>query len=305
MKGASNQPPTSVWLWPVEYNSYGSAHTRVIESQSYTAYGDHRTHDGQASRTSYIGRETDKESDLGFNGVRLYDPTYGRFLSVDPLWGKYLPLQSYQYAANNPVMMLDDGGKEIVPVNLSNEELSMLQTLIGLLRRSGDALIRQILDFAEGCESQIHVYAHADVREEVTTSTPSVFGYAGTIETYWNGNWRALGTTIHTTGMKGSGEADVVLASESVLRSELPGYAAFVVLDELHHVFSARVGSQKEHHIALYSYLIEKMQNGTLQIPGLTIADVQAKLHAELSALDHHRRDPTIQLEDSEAERKK
>jgi RHS repeat-associated protein len=137
------QPPTTVWLWPVEYNSYGPAHThvimrpggtseyvlhdhlgsaritldnaaRVIESQSYTAYGDHRTHDGEAARTSYIGRETDKESDLGFNGVRLYDPTYGRFLSVDPLWGKYLPLQSYQYAANNPVMMLDDGGKEIV-----------------------------------------------------------------------------------------------------------------------------------------------------------------------------------------------
>jgi RHS repeat-associated protein len=85
---------------------------RVIESQSYTAYGDHRTHDGEASRTSYIGRETDKESDLGFNGVRLYDPTYGRFLSVDPLWGKYLPLQSYQYAANNPVMMVDRSGKD-------------------------------------------------------------------------------------------------------------------------------------------------------------------------------------------------
>ena len=145
------QPPTSVWLWPVEYNSYGPAHTRVItrpggtpeyvlhdhlgsaritldnaarviESQSYTAYGDHRTHDGEAARTSYIGRETDKESDLGFGAcpealrgsVRLYDPTYGRFLSVDPLWGKYLPLQSYQYAANNPVMMLDDGGDTIV-----------------------------------------------------------------------------------------------------------------------------------------------------------------------------------------------
>ena len=122
MKGASKQPPTSVWLWPVEYNSDGPAHTRVIESQSYTAYGDHRTHDGEAARTSYIGRETDKETDLGFGAcpealrgsVRLYDPTYGRFLSVDPLWSKYLPLQSYQYAGNNPVMFLDDNGKHIV-----------------------------------------------------------------------------------------------------------------------------------------------------------------------------------------------
>jgi RHS repeat-associated protein len=83
---------------------------RVIESQSYTAYGDHRTHDGQASRTSYIGRETDKESDLGFNGVRLYDPTYGRFLSVDPLWSKYLPYSAYQYCRNNPISRIDDTG---------------------------------------------------------------------------------------------------------------------------------------------------------------------------------------------------
>lgn len=34
--------------------------------------------------------------------MRLYDPNYGRFLSTDPLWSKYLPLQSYQYAGNSP-----------------------------------------------------------------------------------------------------------------------------------------------------------------------------------------------------------
>jgi hypothetical protein len=48
------------------------------------------------SRTSYIGRETDNESDLGFGAcpealrgrVSMYEPLYGRFLSTDPLWGK-------------------------------------------------------------------------------------------------------------------------------------------------------------------------------------------------------------------------
>jgi RHS repeat-associated protein len=95
---------------------------RVIESRSYTAFGDELTSSGTGARTSYIGRETDNESDLGFGAcpealrgsVRMYDPTYGRFLSTDPLWAKYLPLQSYQYAGNSPVMMLDAGGKEIV-----------------------------------------------------------------------------------------------------------------------------------------------------------------------------------------------
>jgi RHS repeat-associated protein len=61
---------------------------RVIESRSYSAFGDELTSSGTGARTSYIGRETDNESDLGFYGVRMYDPTYGRFLSTDPLWGK-------------------------------------------------------------------------------------------------------------------------------------------------------------------------------------------------------------------------
>jgi len=63
--------------------------------------------------TSYIGREHDNETDLGFFGVRLYEPEYGRFLSTDVLWGKYLPLQPYQYAGNEPVMALDYGGDSV------------------------------------------------------------------------------------------------------------------------------------------------------------------------------------------------
>jgi RHS repeat-associated protein len=94
----------------------------VIESRSYTAFGDELTTSGTGARTSYIGRETDNESDLGFGAcpealrgsVRLYDPTYGRFLSTDPLWSKYLPLQSYQYAGNSPVGALDPGGDTII-----------------------------------------------------------------------------------------------------------------------------------------------------------------------------------------------
>jgi RHS repeat-associated protein len=93
---------------------------RVIESRSYTAFGDELTSSGTGARISYIGRETDNESELGFGAcpealrgrVRMYDPTYGRFLSTDPLWSKYLPLQSYQYAGNNPVMMVDRSGKD-------------------------------------------------------------------------------------------------------------------------------------------------------------------------------------------------
>ncbi|MBU3680109.1 MAG: hypothetical protein FGM32_10975, partial [Candidatus Kapabacteria bacterium] len=56
----------------------------------------------------------DNESDLGYYGVRMYEPLYGRFLSTDPLWSKYLPLQPYQYAGNEPVQHTDPSGMVVV-----------------------------------------------------------------------------------------------------------------------------------------------------------------------------------------------
>jgi RHS repeat-associated protein len=86
---------------------------QIVESRSYRAFGEETQSDGVGPRTSYIGREKDVESDLGFYGVRMYEPTYGRFLSVDPLWMKYLPLQPYQYAGNDPLGLADYDGREV------------------------------------------------------------------------------------------------------------------------------------------------------------------------------------------------
>ncbi len=130
-----------VRLWPVEFNTYGPNNTRIItradgtsevvisdylgsarvtlsttaeplQSSSYQPYGTERTSTGSGARTSYIGREHDKETDLGFYGVRLYEPEYGRFLSTDVLWGKHLSRQPFHYALNNPVMNYDFTGMD-------------------------------------------------------------------------------------------------------------------------------------------------------------------------------------------------
>ncbi len=39
----------------------------------------------------------------------MYDPTYGRFLSVDPLWGKYLPLPRVEVDLMTAVTNLELG----------------------------------------------------------------------------------------------------------------------------------------------------------------------------------------------------
>ncbi|WKZ78456.1 MAG: RHS repeat-associated core domain-containing protein [Candidatus Kapaibacterium sp.] len=129
----------SVWMWPVEYNSYGPANTRVIlrpngtkeyviadhlgspritvndqgailQHTTYAPFGSVLTTTGSGQRTSYIGREADNETGLGNYGVRLYEPEYGRFMSVDVLWGEYENVNSYHYALNRPTVLLDYTG---------------------------------------------------------------------------------------------------------------------------------------------------------------------------------------------------
>jgi len=45
-------------------------------------------------------------------GMRFYDPRLGRFLSVDPIAGKYPMLTPYQFASNTPIQASDRDGKE-------------------------------------------------------------------------------------------------------------------------------------------------------------------------------------------------
>ncbi len=144
-----------VFLWPVEYNSYGPMNTRIItraaggtkeivftdhlgstvqvrrgtpeygaDQRAYTAFGEDVNLPNEAlmGRTGYIGRETDNESALGFYGVRQYDAGYGRFLSVDPLWALYPTLTPFHYSMSNPVTQLDGGGKWVQAADIASRE---------------------------------------------------------------------------------------------------------------------------------------------------------------------------------------
>jgi RHS repeat-associated protein len=61
------------------------------------------------------GKEEDKEwgsqmiQDYGF---RIYNPTIGKFLSVDPLTKEYPELTTYQFASNTPIQAIDLDGLE-------------------------------------------------------------------------------------------------------------------------------------------------------------------------------------------------
>jgi len=68
---------------------------------------------GQAYR--YTGKPLDEELDLDwyYYGARYYDPSIGRFLTVDPARAKYAYLGPYVYVANNPLKFFDPHGEDI------------------------------------------------------------------------------------------------------------------------------------------------------------------------------------------------
>ena len=69
-------------------------------------------------RYGFNGKENDPETSTQDYGMRIYNPSLGRFLSVDPLWGDYPQLTTYQFASNRPIDGTDLDGLEYVTVHI-------------------------------------------------------------------------------------------------------------------------------------------------------------------------------------------
>jgi len=94
----------------------GSAGTRLdyqgsnIDKEEYYPYGDSSLRTFGSKRYRYCGKEKDEESGLYYMAARYYCSSSAKFLSVDPLAGKYAHQSSYCYADCNPIMKNDPSG---------------------------------------------------------------------------------------------------------------------------------------------------------------------------------------------------
>ena len=101
-KASTTAEPTVVSL--SDYYPFGMTEP----GRSYTRPGDDY-------RFGYTGHE--KENDLA-EGVytteyRLLDTRLGRWMSVDPLFGKYAGMSPYNYCMGNPMVMVDPDGRVV------------------------------------------------------------------------------------------------------------------------------------------------------------------------------------------------
>jgi RHS repeat-associated protein len=85
---------------------------KVVAVMDYSPYGGllRAWFEGDPEKWQSTGHERDLESGWDFRGARLYDASYGRFLSRDPLGGMYPGWSPYNYVLGNPVSLTDPTG---------------------------------------------------------------------------------------------------------------------------------------------------------------------------------------------------
>jgi RHS repeat-associated protein len=133
LKPATQQSGTSTASTTLRYilaDHLGSTHVvtdttgSIVEASDYYAYGapriDSKTGSFSGEQRKYIGQYYDAFSQLSYLNSRFYDSQRGQFLSEDPVfWGEPQKqdlqnpqnLNSYSYAANNPIIKSDPSGK--------------------------------------------------------------------------------------------------------------------------------------------------------------------------------------------------
>jgi RHS repeat-associated protein len=105
---AAYQPTSTTLSIPAGAPAFGGT--------SYTTTSTYNADEQKATRTDPaeggLGSVTDTDTRLTLIGARDYDPTLGRFTSVDPVFSATSPLQDngYAYGLNNPVTNTDPSG---------------------------------------------------------------------------------------------------------------------------------------------------------------------------------------------------
>ena len=120
----------------------------VEETNHYYPFGGLFASTSSVQPYKYNGKELDTTKGLNLYdyGARMYDPTLGRFTTMDPMAEKYYSVSPYAYCGNNLVNYIDPTGGLISPIY--DEEGKLLGTDDEGLQ--GQAIIMKEKNFSQG-----------------------------------------------------------------------------------------------------------------------------------------------------------
>ena len=108
---------------------------KVLETYRYSAFGENEIHDSNGKLLNlsaynnpwqYASKRLDEESGLIFFGLRMYDPSLGRWLTADPA-GFVDGSNLYAYVQNNPLRYYDEFGLFSNLFSLGNDAYDAFQ----------------------------------------------------------------------------------------------------------------------------------------------------------------------------------
>ena len=123
----------------------------IIDREEYYPFGESSLRTFEKKRYRYVGKELDSESGLYYYGARYYAAWTCRFVSVDPLAGKYPMLSPYNYASNSPIGQLDVDGMQnpeqpTAPSGGGNAEFDKVASAFAEEHRGGSCAIQTYSD---------------------------------------------------------------------------------------------------------------------------------------------------------------
>ena len=147
----------------------------------------------------YAGKELDEESGLNwyYFGARYFDPQIGRFLSVDPLAGKFPAWSPYNYAYNNPLRFIDPTGMapdeiddDLHPKNKGSIGLwyAFVDGVNNFINEATTVITGSVSIKVLGAEAKFEIKDGQIVKGKAEGSGPSMDGGLGSVSQNSEGN---------------------------------------------------------------------------------------------------------------------
>ena len=148
----------------------------VIDKEEYYPFGDSSLRTWSKKRYRFCGKEKDSESGLYYYGMRYYAAWTCRFISVDPLAGKYPFYTPYQYAGNKPINFIDLDGAEEAEASDKNNKNEIVKAGDKIYGDDGSTYIASI--------DEIIIEENANKDTSIPSSMTKYLKFAPNIPTY-------------------------------------------------------------------------------------------------------------------------